>query len=396
MPELSRSGWIATGDSEAVSFPATNVLDADTGTEWRSTVGTGASLIVDMGSAQSINFVHFYAGSFGNVGQQIRVYLSSNGSTWGSPVFDRVVALGGTDHFLVFTAATARYFKLAWAWVAGSGKGSCKEIYAGRFADGDTYKASFISRATTSGQLVAANGVLSGLSGTTAHVQLTHSRPLSDFSQWWVSGFSTPTGYSHSMPLFTVTMVIVMNAQNALTLNAVYSYVDSNTSSVDCEFHADAAVGSPYNGNYVYALTINGSPYWLDTLVHSEMWYGTTSQDAVAPGAVLDISDRYAIVEYTATWTEPPPPPPAPDTSNWLDLWVWRTLKTFIATDQDIQFPPGYERAMRLQLAVEFARQYPGHDLTRVRKQLAQAIEAIDKINVSNSQAIEDLPEPAE
>jgi len=81
---------------------------------------------------------------------------------------------------------------------------------------------------------------------------------------------------------------------------------------------------------------------------------------------------------------------------GWLDLWVWRVLTTFAGTDQVIEFPPGYERAMRLQLAADFSRQFPGHDRTRIKAQLARALEALDKENVTQGQAVEDLPESSE
>ncbi len=80
--------------------------------------------------------------------------------------------------------------------------------------------------------------------------------------------------------------------------------------------------------------------------------------------------------------------------NNWLELWVWRQLFTVSAGSQTLVFPPGYQQALMLQLAAEFGRQFPGHDLRKVRAKLAAAIEHIDKSNVSNSQAIEQLPPP--
>jgi hypothetical protein len=76
----------------------------------------------------------------------------------------------------------------------------------------------------------------------------------------------------------------------------------------------------------------------------------------------------------------------------WLDIWVWRELFRFTGVDQEIQFPPGYAEALRLQLAVDIAREYPGHDLTQIKAKLAQAVARIDAENVTNSQSIEELP----
>jgi hypothetical protein len=83
-------------------------------------------------------------------------------------------------------------------------------------------------------------------------------------------------------------------------------------------------------------------------------------------------------------------------TGVWLDIWVWRELFRFADVEEEIAFPPGYERALKLQLAAEFGRQYPGHDLSKIKRQLADALGNIDRENVSNSMAIEELPEPPE
>ena len=44
----------------------------------------------------------------------------------------------------------------------------------------------------------------------------------------------------------------------------------------------------------------------------------------------------------------------------WLDLWVWRQLFSFTGVDQIIELPPGYERALKLELAARFGRAVPG------------------------------------
>lgn len=77
-----------------------------------------------------------------------------------------------------------------------------------------------------------------------------------------------------------------------------------------------------------------------------------------------------------------------------LDLWVWRELFRFEGLTQQIVFPPGYVQALRLQLAVDFGRSYPGHDLTKIKAQLQSAVERIDNENVSNEQAVDVLPPP--
>lgn len=79
---------------------------------------------------------------------------------------------------------------------------------------------------------------------------------------------------------------------------------------------------------------------------------------------------------------------------EWLDLWVWRQLFKVDTLETILTFPPGYQQAMMLQLAAEFGRQFPGHDLRKVKAKLAAAIARIDAENVSNGQALEVLPPP--
>jgi hypothetical protein len=103
---------------------------------------------------------------------------------------------------------------------------------------------------------------------------------------------------------------------------------------------------------------------------------------------VTDDTDSTSSVDCSIAIAEPG--------NLWLDLWVWRELFRLDTVEQEITFPPGYERALMLQLAAEFSRQYPGHDLQALKVKLAAAVAQIDMENVSNSQALEELPPPEE
>jgi hypothetical protein len=82
-----------------------------------------------------------------------------------------------------------------------------------------------------------------------------------------------------------------------------------------------------------------------------------------------------------------PPVPVCP----WLDLWVWRQLHQFSSLTEDFQFPPGYEKALLLQLAAELAIERFGKADPALLAEAAQAFEELGALNMANSQALEDL-----
>jgi hypothetical protein len=92
--------------------------------------------------------------------------------------------------------------------------------------------------------------------------------------------------------------------------------------------------------------------------------------------------------------TTPPPIPPGPSV-NFLELWVWRLLTQFSSLNESVEFPPGYEKALRYALAAQLAIEY-GRD-SEVQEALANDAEAaIEGLNASNDLAIEDPPETPE
>jgi hypothetical protein len=98
------------------------------------------------------------------------------------------------------------------------------------------------------------------------------------------------------------------------------------------------------------------------------------------------------VIDIPITPTEPPPTPPGEPGNLYLDLWVWRLLTQFSALDETVDFPPGYEKALRYALAAQLAIEY-GRD-SEVQEALARDAElAIEGLNASNDLAIEDPPE---
>jgi hypothetical protein len=92
--------------------------------------------------------------------------------------------------------------------------------------------------------------------------------------------------------------------------------------------------------------------------------------------------------------TTPPPIPPGPSV-NYLDLWVWRLLTQFSSLTESVEFPPGYEKALRYALAAQLAIEY-GRDAVTQEALANDAEAAIEGLNASNDLAIEDPPETPE
>ena len=84
-------------------------------------------------------------------------------------------------------------------------------------------------------------------------------------------------------------------------------------------------------------------------------------------------------------------PPPGPSV-NVLELWVWRLLTEFSSLDEEINFPPGYEKALRYALAAQLAIEQ-GRDSVIQEALAKDAMTAIAGLNASNDLAIEDPPE---
>lgn len=84
-------------------------------------------------------------------------------------------------------------------------------------------------------------------------------------------------------------------------------------------------------------------------------------------------------------------PPGSSHTS--LDLWVWRELNRFDALDVDLNFPPGYAKALMYALALEFFPEYPAaaakYDYGELAAEVDAALIDLEKLNASDAVAQE-------
>lgn len=82
-----------------------------------------------------------------------------------------------------------------------------------------------------------------------------------------------------------------------------------------------------------------------------------------------------------------------PVVNTTLDLWVWRELHRFDSLDQDITFPPGYEKALMYALGAEFFPEYPNaaqkYDFAEFEADAAGALADLETLHASNAVAQE-------
>jgi hypothetical protein len=110
---LSRAGWTATASSSAGGDVPSNALDGDTGTRWSTgaAMANGMYFQVDMQAPQTFDEVTLdAAGSMNDYARGYQIYVSNDGTTFGSPI-----ASGSGAGQLIqvkFAAQSARYLKI--------------------------------------------------------------------------------------------------------------------------------------------------------------------------------------------------------------------------------------------------------------------------------------------
>jgi galactose oxidase len=128
-PALSRIGWTASADNTAsATFAASNVLDGDGQTIWRT--GTTKtvpplphSITIDMHSTQvvaGLSYVPRHDSSTAGTIGKYAIYVSSDGTSWGSPVATGTWANNRTEKDAVFPAVSARFVRLTALSEAGN------------------------------------------------------------------------------------------------------------------------------------------------------------------------------------------------------------------------------------------------------------------------------------
>lgn len=72
---------------------------------------------------------------------------------------------------------------------------------------------------------------------------------------------------------------------------------------------------------------------------------------------------------------------PVPATAYAVEFWMWQPLATYETLDDELNMPPGYERYLRLKLAVEIAAEFGKEISASTRANLVEAEAAIKRMN---------------
>ena len=128
-PALPRIGWTVSADSVAsAAYVAANVLDGNATTMWHTAfAGTipplPHSITIDMHATQLVSALSYLprqdTSMNGTIGRYA-VYVSSDGTTWGSPVATGTWADDRTAKEAVFPAVSARFVRLTALTEAGN------------------------------------------------------------------------------------------------------------------------------------------------------------------------------------------------------------------------------------------------------------------------------------
>lgn len=110
---LNRTGWV-TAASEVTWGASANAIDGNTGTIWATNATLPAWITFDMLSPQTFNTLTYLPRQFSDPDfpGSIEIYVSSDGSTWGSPVYTQSgLPCDQTLKTFTFPFQTYRYLK---------------------------------------------------------------------------------------------------------------------------------------------------------------------------------------------------------------------------------------------------------------------------------------------
>ncbi|HXU00884.1 MAG TPA: discoidin domain-containing protein, partial [Polyangia bacterium] len=162
-PALSRTGWVASASGTGGTDVPANAIDGTATTRWDNGANqaNGQTFTLDMGTAQVVNQLSLDAGtSTGNFPRGYSVSLSSDGTTFGTPV---ATGTGSTQLVTInFLTQTARAIRITQTGTASANHWSIHEINVWRIAQPcDTVTCSASDQCHVAGVCDANTGVCS-------------------------------------------------------------------------------------------------------------------------------------------------------------------------------------------------------------------------------------------
>lgn len=73
---------------------------------------------------------------------------------------------------------------------------------------------------------------------------------------------------------------------------------------------------------------------------------------------------------------------PVPSSAEKLVLWSWKAITAFTAVTDVLSLPPGYERMLRYNLAIELAPEFSREPSGTVKKNAAESLADIKRLNI--------------
>jgi hypothetical protein len=83
---------------------------------------------------------------------------------------------------------------------------------------------------------------------------------------------------------------------------------------------------------------------------------------------------------------------PVPSVANNLILWCWQPLTSFATVDTAISMPPGYQRALRTNLAIELAPEYGKQATPELSSAAMESKANIKRMNIKDVILTSDFP----
>lgn len=163
---ISRANWIATAFSDSMNDTPSKAIDGSITTRWSSGLPQAPNnqwFQIDMGAVQTFNQIILDAGlSIDDYARGYQVFVSNDGTNWGSPVASGV---GSPFTTITFALQTARYFRIVQTGT-DTHWWSIHELYAGLILDRTNWVATAFSSPTICCQDDTPPQAIDGLSTT--------------------------------------------------------------------------------------------------------------------------------------------------------------------------------------------------------------------------------------